>query len=85
MNVCPSGYFKRFVDGKPVCDYVCPEGTYANPMTGECESCDSVCLTCSTGRSICDPPCPNGLVWYKSTCVPVCPYGYFVYGYYDMS
>jgi len=57
-----------------MCVESCASGTYAEPSTCTCDSCDSTCNTCSCGTSDCCESCSPDYLW-RNTCISPCPDG----------
>lgn len=65
---CVSGLFLS--DG--MCRYVCPGGSFPNPVTGTCDLCDNRCTFCFDSTVNNCTACANGLVLNNFTCTTSC-------------
>ncbi len=77
-SVCTlSGTYMAYLWGHS-CVVTCPTQTYSSSTGGVnmCVSCDASCLVCTSSPSPCTS-CAATYYLYQSTCIPVCPDGYF--------
>jgi proprotein convertase subtilisin/kexin type 5 len=60
------------------CLSTCPEGFYADILTGGCKECNSTCATCESDK-LCNS-CKKGFLFYRENreCLSKCPSGFFV-------
>ena len=83
-NRCKNGFFLDKSDpSNHVCvaNDMCPDSTYADRSSGECEPCSSNCATCGmkSDRCLtCDPSLKHFVA--ENQCVTSCPMGTYVNG-----
>lgn len=74
QNACTDCILPYFLK-EGLCVKDCGDGYTANKS--ECAPCENtLCETCVAGPNLCDS-CPTGTFLFITTCVPVCPLGFF--------
>ena len=59
------------------CLTTCSSFKYADSISKICQPCDAACLTCNGGATNNCLSCTNNNYLFGSTCVSVCPNGYY--------